>query len=76
MAWGMVDNALHKRGYGAQLLEYRINKMSELFPDTPVVLDTTQHSFGFFEKFGFSTVKVTNDFYAPGMHRYDMVREG
>lgn len=75
MAWGMVDNSLHKKGYGARLLEYRIAKSRELYPTAKIGLDTTQHSEGFFARFGFKTWKVTADFYASGMDRYDMVWE-
>jgi [ribosomal protein S18]-alanine N-acetyltransferase len=76
MAWGMVDNSLHRRGYGRELLKFRLQKMEEIYPNVKIVLDTTQHSFRFFEKFGFSITKFTEDAYAPGMHRYDMVKEG
>ena len=41
----------------------------------PVLIDTTQFSYPFFEKFGFETTKITKDFYAAGMDRYDMVYE-
>jgi L-amino acid N-acyltransferase YncA len=74
MAWGMVANALHKKGVGKKLLEHRINVIGALHPDCSISLDTTQHSFGFFEKLGFITTKITRDFYAPGMDRYDMVK--
>lgn len=73
MAWGMVDNALHKQGIGRELLLFRLQKMDEFFPGIAKVLDTTQHSFGFFERMGFRVTKITPDYYAPGMHRYDMI---
>lgn len=75
MTWGMVDNALHRRGIGREFLNFRIRKIEELYPGFGIELDTTQHSYPFFEKFGFRIVKFTADAYAPGMHRYDMVRE-
>jgi ribosomal protein S18 acetylase RimI-like enzyme len=40
-----------------------------------VGVDTTQFSYGFFERFGFKTTKITEDFYEKGMHRYDMIYE-
>jgi len=36
-------------------------------------MDTTQFSYSFFEKYGFKIEKITENFYALGMHRYDMV---
>lgn len=72
LAWGFIHQDNHRKGFGKLLLSHRLEKISELFPDAPVVIDTTQFSYPFFEKFGFSTTKITNDYYAPGMHRYDM----
>jgi [ribosomal protein S18]-alanine N-acetyltransferase len=73
LAWGLIDNAFHKKGYGKAFLKYRLEQLKLLYPNTTIVLDTTQHSFSFFEKFGFVTTKITNDFYAKDLHRYDMV---
>lgn len=73
LAWGLIHRAYHKKGFGIVLLNFRLKQIKELLPDKNLVLDTTQHSFGFFEKFGFKTIKITNDFYAQGLHRYDMI---
>lgn len=73
--WGMVHNAHHKKGYGEQLLVFRLTEIKKQFPGREVVLDTTQFSFPFFEKYGFRTVKITENSYGEGMHRYDMVLE-
>ena len=35
-------------------------------------LHTTQHSAGFFARFGFETQQITQDGYGSGMDRYDM----
>lgn len=74
LAWGLVHKNYHKTGLGELLLKFRFQKLKEKFPGLPVWIDTTQHAAGFFEKFGFKTTKFTPDFYAPGMHRYDMVK--
>ena len=75
LAWGLIHKDFHKRGLGKALLLYRLEQIKNHFPDAPVYIDTTQHSFGFFEHHGFRTTKITNNFYAAGMHRYDMVFE-
>jgi N-acetylglutamate synthase-like GNAT family acetyltransferase len=72
MTWGMIARNLHRNGYGRQFFEYRFNKAAELLPGVKQALDTTQHSFGFFEKLGFKIDQITPDAYAPGLHRYDM----
>jgi len=73
LTWGLIDKTYHKMGYGKKLLEYRIARIKEYYPKEKVLLDTTQHAFCFFEKFGFQIVKITDDYYAPGIDRYDMV---
>lgn len=71
-AWGLIDRSFHKKGFGKMLFDYRIKKMKELYPTATIVLDTTQHSYTFFQKYGFVTEKYTADGYTTGMHRYDM----
>lgn len=72
MVWGMVRRDRHRKGIGREFLGFRIKRIRELFPYASISLDTTQHSFGFFEKHGFEVTKVTPDYYAPAMDRYDM----
>ena len=74
MAWGVVDNSLHRQGIGREFLEFRIKTVEELYPGFELELDTTQHSYTFFEKMGFRVIKITANSYAPGMHRYDTIR--
>lgn len=73
MTWGMVDHNLHKMGIGTALFKFRLEQIQNLYPGYSISLDTTKHSFRFFEKIGFKVVEITNDFYMEGMHRYDMV---
>ena len=73
LAWGMVENSLHKQGIGKALLVHRINSIENLFPGYKIRLDTTQRSFEFFQKMGFKTSGITKDFYAQGLDRYEMV---
>lgn len=72
LAWGFIQRDFHKKGFGKKLLLYRLTEIKKIYPTSPVVIDTTQFSYSFFEKFGFYTTKITNDFYTVGMHRYDM----
>ncbi len=72
LAWGLVHADFHKQGFGKVLLQHRLTEARIVYPTKTIYLDTTQHSYPFFEKFGFRTIKITNDFYMKGMHRYDM----
>jgi len=75
LAWGLIHKNYHKKGFGEILLKHRLERIEERYPLKPIYIDTTQYSFGFFEKFGFKTIKITNDFYTKGMHCYDMIKE-
>ena len=75
LAWGLIHKDFHKMGYGEKLLNYRIEQIKLLKPKFPVIIDTTQYAYGFFEKYGFKVTKITNDYYEIGMHRYDMILE-
>ncbi|MCR4029566.1 MULTISPECIES: GNAT family N-acetyltransferase [Flavobacterium] len=72
LVWGLVHKDFHNKGFGEKLLSYRLKKIKQLDSKSKVIIDTTQHSEGFFKKYGFITKKKTDDYYAPGMHRIDM----
>jgi ribosomal-protein-alanine N-acetyltransferase len=72
MTWGMVLRSLHRQGIGKQLFEYRIALIKSISPGCIIVLDTSQHAYPFFQKLGFTITKITRDFYAKGIDRYDM----
>ena len=75
LAWGLVHNAHHKKGYGKALLEYRLEKAKALKRNLPVRLDTAQHTYGFFEKYGFFITKITPDYYYGKLDKYEMEYE-
>ncbi|MFB9904024.1 GNAT family N-acetyltransferase [Allokutzneria oryzae] len=71
LCWGMVHSEHHRRGLGARLLTARLDDIASHGPAT-VVLATSQHSAGFFERHGFITEKITPDGFAEGIDQYDM----
>ena len=75
MTWGMVDNKCHKAGFGKVLLLHRIEQAKELYPGITIALGTTQHTFQFFEKYGFKTVAFEKDHWAKGLDLYQMELE-
>jgi N-acetylglutamate synthase-like GNAT family acetyltransferase len=72
MTWGMVDNKHHKEGFGKELLLHRIEQAKELYPGIKIALGTTQHTYQFFEKYGFKTVFYEKDHWAKGLDLYQM----
>lgn len=72
--WGMVERGQHRQGIGTFLLVARLEHLRRTYPHINTVrLDTSQHSQGFFARFGFVITQVTPNAYAPGLDRFDMV---
>jgi predicted GNAT family N-acyltransferase len=72
LAWGMVQNDLHHQGLGKFLLIERLKLIFRANPNARVIIDTSQHSQDFFARLGFKATKLTENYYAPGLHRVDM----
>lgn len=72
LTWGMVRRELHGTGLGKRLLLERLFRLAQTPGLESIALDTSQHTFGFFEKLGFVTQKITPNGYWDGLDRYDM----
>ena len=72
LAWGMVHRDFHKTGLGRELLAFRLREIRTHFPDIPIFLNTSQHTYAFFERFGFEVESVVRGGYGAGLDRYDM----
>lgn len=73
LCWGMVDRTLHGTGLGRILTEARLLAAAAMPGVVQVRLDTSQHTQGFYARFGFETVSVSRDGYGPGLDRWDMM---
>jgi predicted GNAT family N-acyltransferase len=63
LCWGMVRSDHLGKGFGRELTEFRIEKAREKFGNLPLVISTSQHTKGFYEKFGFQLLEhVPNGF--------------
>ena len=67
LCWGMVREDHLGTGLGRALTEFRIGLSSEKYPGVPMTIGTSQHTEGFYQKFGFMTVEHTPDGYGPGI---------
>ena len=73
LSWGLVHRLHHNKGYGRFLLDYRLNEIRNKYEDTEVHLDTSQHTYRFFEKVGFIILQISKNGYGEGLDRYDMI---
>lgn len=67
LCWGMVRSNLIGTGLGRTLTEFRILKAREIFGELPLVISTSQHTQGFYEKFGFRLVHHELNGFGPGI---------
>ena len=72
LCWGMVHNDHLKQNLGKLLLEFRLNEIEKTYPGKTVVNVTSQHTTGFFEKYGFKIVSITKDGFGPGLDNCKM----
>lgn len=72
LSWGMVKRNWHKKGVGTLLFQFRFKELKKQYPNTKLVLDTSQHTFRFYEKMGFEVKKITSNGYGNGLDKYDM----
>jgi [ribosomal protein S18]-alanine N-acetyltransferase len=75
LCWGMIRSDHLGTGLGKQLTEFRLEKAGEKFPGLPLVISTSQHTRGFYEKYGFRVTEHTPDKFAPGIDECKMRKE-
>ena len=70
--WGMVHKDWHGKGLGRSLLTNRLRTLAQTPQMRLIRLDTSQKSVEFFMKWGFKTYRITQNYYGPDLHRYEM----
>lgn len=71
LCWGMIRGDRHGRGIGAQLLRARLQAIAGTAAQS-VRLSTSQHTEGFYRRFGFVVQSVQADGLAPGLDAVEM----
>jgi predicted GNAT family N-acyltransferase len=67
LCWGMVRRDLHFGGLDQQLLADRLRRIVTEQQFSTVVIETSQHNQGFFERFGFIVKKIISDGFATDL---------
>jgi ribosomal-protein-alanine N-acetyltransferase len=67
LCWGMIHSDFLGKGLGHQLTEFRIQRAREKHGSLPLVISTSQHTQGFYEKFGFRLIEHKPDGFGPGI---------
>lgn len=72
LCWGMVHRERHRKRIGAYLLCVRLLSIAETTEAMRVRLETSQHTEGFFHRFGFETQAVKPDGIDAGLDEVEM----
>lgn len=72
LCWGMVVRDRHRAGLGQRLLQARLDDIRGNVGIERVVLETSQHSEGFFSRSGFIVSARHPDGFARGIDRIEM----
>lgn len=72
LSYGMVANDLHKKGIGKALTNFRILELLNTPELSNITLETSQHTYPFYERFGFQVTELRKDFYGEGLDCYSM----
>jgi len=67
LCWGMIRSDHLGTGLGRRLTEFRIQRSREKYGMQPLVISTSQHTQGFYEKFGFHLTEHVPDGFGPGI---------
>ncbi|MCA0177241.1 MAG: GNAT family N-acetyltransferase [Proteobacteria bacterium] len=68
LTWGLVHRDCHGMAMGAALLRARLESLFADEAMREVGIDTSQHSAGFFARYGFVRLEEVEDGIAPGLH--------
>lgn len=72
LSWGMVSSKMHRKGIGTYLFEARLEQARNLQNIDELVLSTSQHSSGFYERLGFRVTKIITNGFGPDLDRWEM----
>jgi len=72
ISWDFIHSDHHGKGFGSQLLAYRLQLLFSNESIEKVIVRTSQFVFPFYAKFGFEPLRTEHDYWAKGYHLYHM----
>lgn len=73
LSWAFLHPNAQGTGVGKALALYRIDQIKASGEAKTILVETSQHSFGFYEKLGFELLSRQPDYWAPGIDLYSAV---
>lgn len=75
LSWAFLHPDYQGTGVGKELALYRIERIRETGVAKTIMVETSQYSFGFYEKLGFKLLSKQSDYWSKGIDLYSAVLE-
>ena len=72
IAWDFFSPDFQGKGLGRRLTAFRLAEIRKNRSVQRIIVRTSQLAYSFYAKFGFEIEKIEEDYWAPGLHLYDM----
>lgn len=72
IAWDFFAPNFQGKGLGRQLTAFRLAEIRKNKAVKKIIVRTSQLAYSFYAKFGFEVEKIEENYWAPGLHLYDM----
>lgn len=72
IAWDFFSPDFQGKGLGRQLTAFRLAEIRKNSTVQRIIVRTSQLAYSFYAKFGFEIENIEEDYWAPGLHLYDM----
>lgn len=72
IAWDFFSPNFQGQGLGRQLTSFRLAEIRKNRDVQKIIVRTSQLAHSFYAKFGFEVEKIEENYWAPGLHLYDM----
>ncbi len=73
ISWDIVDIPFQKQGIGRLLMKHRLEVIAAKKDIKSIIVRTSQHAYGFYEKMGFKLLERHKDYWAKGFDMYKMI---
>lgn len=72
ISWDFLAPQFQGLGLGRKLTAFRLAEIRKVESVEKIVVRTSQLAYAFYAKFGFETLKIEKDYWAPGLDLYHM----
>jgi [ribosomal protein S18]-alanine N-acetyltransferase len=72
LSWDLIHPAHQGKGLGRKLVCHRIDAIQQNSTIRHIMVRTSQHTYRFYEKVGFTLIQTQKDYWAPGFDLYQM----